>query len=325
MLDGAHRLAGPLRCDRDRRHAEQLIERPRDDDGVGLLEREEAELGLVAVKVEREVADDSLDVIQLRSGAGEEERVCVFVHGDDDLGEGVGVYGRGLGLRRGRVGRRVRGARGGRGVGQRGLERVQLLDHAQGALGHLRVNALQHLRHLLGDDAVERAEAHLNAVVLALLVEARDEVLDLREIAALGDDGDGVVHHVRLDERLLALGPLGEEQLQLARHIERLGLLEPDELHVAVGALRDLVERGQNLLHHFEVRGRARDDERVGPRVHDHVHAGRVRGAAFGAGDALEELLDDGGDFLGRAVLQLVDADFDVIALHLHVERLDDF
>ena len=117
-------------------------------------------------------------------------------------------------------------------------------------------------------DAVERAQPNLDAVVLALLVQPRDEVLDLRQVAALGDDRDGVVQAVGLDDGLLALGPVGEQAFQLGDHVERLGLLEPDELHIAVGAFGRLVERREDFLHDFEMRRRAGNDERVRARIH---------------------------------------------------------
>ena len=141
---------------------------------------------------------------------------------------------------------------------------------------------MQHPRHLVGGHAVERAQAHLQTGVLALLVETRDEILNLWHVATPRDDGERIVERVRLDDRLLILVATGEHRLHLARYIVSLGLLQPHELHVALAALRCLVERRQNLVHHAEVRARAGDDQRVGALVHRDVGRDESSGARAG-------------------------------------------
>jgi hypothetical protein len=62
----------------------------------------------------------------------------------------------------------------------------------------LRVNVLEHARHLFSGHTVERPEAHLQAGVLGGFIETRNQVLDLRDIGPFGDDGDGIIEGVGL-------------------------------------------------------------------------------------------------------------------------------
>ena len=279
------RLAG-LHRHRHRLLLQQVTEGARHDDGVSILEREDTELGLVAVEVERQLADDVIDVVQLLRRAGENQRVGVLIHRDDNFRRGVCARVR-LAIRSGGSGRwrrilQLRSGRGRRGGGLVSFRRINLLHDPHPSAGHLRVNVLEHPRHLVGGHAVERAQAHLQTGVLALLVEARDEILNLWHVPASGDDGEGIVESVGLDDGLLLLLAAVEHRLDLARHVESLGLLQPHELHVALTALRRLVERRQNLLHRAEVSSRAGDDQGVGAFIHRDVGRNETSSARAG-------------------------------------------
>ena len=289
---------------------EDLGEGLGDEDGVGVLEGEEAELGLVAIEVEGELGDEALDILDLGDGAGEDEGVGLLVDGNGDAGGGVGVaLGTGL----------------------------DLLDDGEGGLGGLGVDAFEELGHLVGGDAVEGAEADDVGGVLALGVEAGDEFLDLGEVGAAPDEGEGVVGEIGLDDGALGLGAIGEDGLDLGGDVEGAALAEPDELDVAVGAIGGLVEGGEELLDDGEVVGGAGDHEGVGAVLDGdvglaHEAAAAARGVVGGGGageaapggDGLEDGLEDDGDLLGVAVLELVDADLDLGGGGVGVEFPDD-
>ena len=71
---------------------QQITEGARHDDGVGIQQGENAELGLVVVKVQGQLADDAVDVVQLLRRPGEDQRIGVLVHGDDDFSHAVGPW-----------------------------------------------------------------------------------------------------------------------------------------------------------------------------------------------------------------------------------------
>ena len=85
------RLAG-LRGHRHRFLLEQFVQRACDDHRIGILEREEPELRFVPPEVERQIRDDAIQMIQLLSRAGHDQRVGLLVHGDDDFGRRVGGW-----------------------------------------------------------------------------------------------------------------------------------------------------------------------------------------------------------------------------------------
>ena len=204
-----HRLSGLL-GDTERILAEQLRQRPGHHHRIRIFERIEAELRFVPIEVERQLADEAVNGIQFLRWPRQQDGICGLVNRHHDFNRRCGFGGRSR-----RIGRHARGCR---------WRRWHFVGNSNRGARHLRVNGSEHFRHLLGRHAVERTEPHLDSSVLAGLIEARHEILDLGEVPPTGNDGERVVGRVGLDHWAFGTGAILKESLQFGNHVISLCL-----------------------------------------------------------------------------------------------------
>ena len=217
---------------------EQVVQDPRHHHRIGILQRDHLQLGVGRELVPREVEDHPVDLVDVGGRTRDEDGIGAAVDGDQHLGGDLGDVIR---------------ARGGHGtVGDP-------VDDPHRRSVDLRIDVGEE-----GDDLVHRNDVHgeeadLEAGLGAGLVELPDQVLDLGHVGRAGDEGERVRRAVGLDHRTLGAGAVGIDRLDAVLDIECPGVLEPDELDVAVGPFRGAVEGGEELFDQLEVHLAAAD------------------------------------------------------------------
>ena len=288
-----------------------MIDRAGNYDRVGFLQSDEAKLGVVADEGKGKFRDNAIDLIEFVSRTGENQRVGFLIDGNHDFGFGAGLL---LG-----IGGGSGGVRGGGGIGS------ELLDDFQAARGHLRINILQHARHLLGRQAIDGAEAHLDARIFAGLIEFGDDVLRLKDIGATTDQRDGIGERVGFDDGSFGLGTFGEDGIELGCHIDGARILEPNKLHVALTFFGHFVESLKKLFDNFEMRLAAGEDKRVGALINGQTGKTTATAATLSDRYPLEDLVEDALHFADVPVFKFVNAHFDFAVLTFLVEFMHNF
>lgn len=198
---------------------------------------------------------------------------------------------------------------------------------AQSSRGDLRINIAQHARHLFGGNAIHRAQPNLHTRITRRVIQARDQILNLGQIGLPGDDGDRIVIGVRFQNGAFLTRPIFIQGLDFGHDVEGLGLLEPDEVNVAVGTFGGLVQGGQNLLDHFEMRISGRDNQLAAALVDGHrsLDVPPVRSPPLqGIADIAQQLPEHPLHFAHVAILELEDSDLNFVTGAFLIEFLHD-
>ena len=120
---------------------------------------------------------------------------------------------------------------------------------------------------MIHGDVLHGHEPDLKAVVLGGGVEPLDQVLDLRHVGTPGDDCQRIGLAIHLQDGLFSPGSIFIDSGHFHADIGGACVLQPDELNVAIGTFRCLIQRGKQLLDELEVGGRCRDEQAVGSRI----------------------------------------------------------